>query len=259
MIKEYGSVYNCELIVIVAPIGPHGITLFEEALWNANSKRELHIMLWTMGGDAESALRMVRMAQERCSSLAVIIPDRAKSAGTLFAMGADKLLLGPTSDLGPIDPQFQISEGKWTSAQSIIAAVNNAEAQVTEMPATYPIHVALLSDVTSLMVQNAHNAIGRTGDQLKEALSCAKRDEKSVEDLADRLRGPLIEASLSHGTMISSKNAKDYGLPVEEADPRSDQWRMIWKLWTKYYTLNSPAVFESAYSSHVEPTPQKQS
>jgi ClpP class serine protease len=37
--------------------------------------------------------------------LRVIVPNIAKSAATLFALGADEILMGYLSELGPIDPQ----------------------------------------------------------------------------------------------------------------------------------------------------------
>ena len=39
------------------------------------------------------------------ATLRVIVPDFAKSAGTLIALGADWIVMSDTSELGPIDPQ----------------------------------------------------------------------------------------------------------------------------------------------------------
>ncbi len=36
----------------------------------------------------------------------IIVPDMAKSAGTLMTFGADQILMSDTSELGPIDPQI---------------------------------------------------------------------------------------------------------------------------------------------------------
>ena len=36
----------------------------------------------------------------------MIVPKMAKSAATMICFGADRILLGPTSELGPIDPQI---------------------------------------------------------------------------------------------------------------------------------------------------------
>lgn len=38
--------------------------------------------------------------------LRVVVPDFAKSAGTLMALGSDAVVMSDTSELGPIDPQI---------------------------------------------------------------------------------------------------------------------------------------------------------
>jgi hypothetical protein len=61
--------------------------------------------------------------------------------------------MGPTSDLGPVDPQFQLPDGSLAPAKDIIAAVDAATEKVQQAPDMYPIHAALLTDVTALMVR----------------------------------------------------------------------------------------------------------
>jgi hypothetical protein len=43
------------------------------------------------------------------------------------------------------------------------------------------------------------------------------------------------------------------GLPVSEADPASDQWRLIWRLWTKYFALGQSHVYEGRTASQIWP------
>ena len=82
-------------------------------------------MLHSPGGDGETAVRITRAAQARCKELTVIVPDMAKSAATLLAVGAHYILMGPASDLGPIDPQFLL-EGNLVAAKDVIAAFDEA-------------------------------------------------------------------------------------------------------------------------------------
>ena len=177
MIREYEEAYQCRLVVMIDSLFPDSVTAFEETLYDANPEEDLHVMLATPGGDGETALRLVRQAQSRCSASTVIVPDQAKSAGTLFVLGADHIYLGPTSDLGPVDPQFQLPNGQLAAAKAIIAAVEEAEQRVQKHPATYALHASLLSDVSALMVQQARDALARADDQLRQALACAVRPQ----------------------------------------------------------------------------------
>ena len=214
-------------------------------------------MLSTPGGDGETAIRLIRQAQSRCRELTAIVPDQAKSAGTLFVLGAHHVYMGPTSDLGPIDPQFLLADGSLAAGKAIIAAVEDAEQRIQKNPQTYPLHASLLSGVTALMVQQARDALARTGDQLKEALACVEeREDDDVARLSDALHAPLIGETQSHGTTISVKDAARFKLPVDEANPADRRWQEVWRLWTKYVALGATRVYEGRTASHVFQTTQ---
>ena len=252
IIRDYEREFSCQLVVLIDQLFPNSITPFEETLYDAAPEKNLHVMLSTLGGDSETALRLIRQAQSRCCELTVIVPDQAKSAGTLFALGADYLYLGPTSDLGPIDPQFLRGENQLIPAKAIIAAVEDAEQRVEEKPQTYPLHASLLSDISALMVQQARDALARAGDQLREALACASRTEEQVKKMAKNLHAPLIDDMQSHRASISAQSALELGLPVQKADPTKDrQWQAIWRLWAKYAVLNPARVYEGRHASFV--------
>jgi hypothetical protein len=252
LIREYQQEFNCRLIVMVDAIFPYSVQLFEELLFNASSEQALHLLLWSPGGDGEVAVRLVRSAQARCSELTVIVPDIAKSAATLFALGADRILMGPASDLGPVDPQFEVGEYDLVSAKDIIAAVERALNDVAERPDTYPLHSAMLSDVNALRVQQARSALDRTDDLVKEALlSNPRRSEEEAVQLAGRLHEPLIEAPKDHAAIFSAEDARKHGLPVASCDPSSGQWRRIWQLWMHYYELFPVQAYEGDMASQV--------
>ncbi|MBA2357196.1 MAG: hypothetical protein H0V84_02070 [Actinobacteria bacterium] len=177
LIADYESLYNCRLIVMIDAIFPYSVTPFEELIYDNRTDRDVHLILATPGGDGETAVRLVRAAQARCKELTVIVPDVAKSAGTLLALGAHWILMGPASDLGPIDPQFQFPDGSLVAAKDMIAAVDDATKKVQAAPATYPIHAALLSDVSALMVQQARSELLR----MRTSYMCA-RPRRDVQD-----------------------------------------------------------------------------
>ena len=256
LIRQYQETYSCRLVVMMGYLFPHSITLFEETLYDANPDESLHVMLYTLGGDGETALRLVRQAQSRCNELTVIVLDQAKSAGTLFVLGADRILMGPTSDLGPIDPQFQLPSGAVVSGKAIIAAVEDAEQRIQASPDTYPLYASLLNDITALLVQQAKDAIARTDDLLKEALTCVEaRDQEQIDKLGSRLRESLIKNPQSHGTTVSARYAKTLGLPVKEVSGADPQWQSIWRMWAKYASLNAQVVHEGQTASQISFSP----
>ena len=230
--------------------------VLEELLYDADPGRPMHLMLDSPGGDGETAVRMVRSAQARTSELTVIVPNQAKSAATILAMGAHRILMGPTSDLGPVDPQFQVGEGNnrtLVSAKDIIAAVDSAEKAIAANPDTYTLHASLLTEVDALKVQQARSALARTDDLVEEALrSHPGRTEKDVASLKKKLKKPLIDLPKDHGAVFGASDARKHGLPVEIVDPRGDQWKLIWRLYSKYVMLGpNVRIYEAQLASQV--------
>ena len=250
LIQDYETTYNARLVVLIDLLFPESITLFEETLYGANTDEDLHMLLATPGGDGETAIRLVRQAQSRCRNLTVIVPDQAKSAGTLLALGANEILMSATSDLGPVDPQLRLRDGTFAAGKTIISAVEDAEERIEESPATFPLHVALLENVTALDVQEAREGIARSEDQVIEALSSnGERMPEQVTELAELLREPLINRPQSHGAIISAADAVALGLPVRDIDPGDPQWQAIWRLWTRYVAFGQPAIGVRVYES----------
>ena len=251
-IRAYEDLTGSRLVVLIGYLETFSITLFEDLLIDVDPGDDLHLLLDTPGGDGEAAIRLVRQAQSRCRELSVIVPDQAKSAGTILALGAHRIVMGPTSDLGPIDPQFLYSDGRIAAAKAILAAFDRAERQVLEFPETALFHATMLSDVTALAAQQARDAISRTSSQLLEALAAnPQRDADTVEALAKRLAPLLIVDADSHAAVVSGSVAADHGLPIENLDAADPQWRAIWRLWTRYFALPEDTVYESASASHV--------
>ena len=254
LIRDYEARFGCRLVVLAAALFREMVTLFEEVIFDADPSEDVHLLLDTPGGDGETAVRLVRSVQARCRELTVIVPNVAKSAGTLFVMGAHHLVLGPTSDLGPVDPQLQDPRGAGLyAAKDLIAAVEAAEDSIRRNPDIYPLQASLLADFTAVIVQQARSALARTNDLVKEALrSNPDRTANEVERLARRLRKTLVEVPREHSAVFGVRDAEAAGLPIVAANPRGEQWQAIWRLWAKYYALDA-YVCEGRRASQVVP------
>lgn len=94
---------------------------FMEAVSNIQ-ERKLDLILHSPGGSAEAAESIVDYLRTRFEHIRVFVPVAAMSAATMMALGADEIVLGAHSQLGPIDPQFAIQtpEGPRTSPSQAI-------------------------------------------------------------------------------------------------------------------------------------------
>jgi hypothetical protein len=65
------------------------------------------LILDTFGGSLDSAFKTMLFVSRFAKRLRVFVPRRAKSAGTLIAIGADELYMSPFAELGPLDTQIR--------------------------------------------------------------------------------------------------------------------------------------------------------
>ncbi|NQX11879.1 ATP-dependent Clp protease proteolytic subunit [Microbacteriaceae bacterium VKM Ac-2855] len=255
IIRAYEELTGARLIVLIDQIFSPGVTLLEELLMDASRDQPLHLLLSSPGGDGEVAVRLVRSMQARCSQLTIIVPDMAKSAGTIMCLGANQILMAPASDLGPVDPQFQ-HNGRLVGAKEIQNAVARAEERVAAEPASFPLYSGLLADVTMVMVEQARSAMARSYSLIDEAIECSGLDSSARAALVEKVKGPLIDEAHYHGATVGPEAARNLGLPVTIVDPTSDQWQHIWALWTRYFQMGAwpaggVAVYEGRVASQI--------
>jgi hypothetical protein len=96
---------------------------------NGSKRSRLAVMVDSPGGYAEPAYRIASLLRRRSGGFTAVVPRYAKSAATLFALGAEKILLGEDAELGPLDAQFfdfDIEED-WVSALDEVQAVEALE------------------------------------------------------------------------------------------------------------------------------------
>jgi len=80
------------------------LPLFFEHLQSFKKVEKIDLFLYTRGGHTLAPNRIVHLLREFCEKLTVLIPFRAHSAGTILALGADEIVMGPMAELGPVDP-----------------------------------------------------------------------------------------------------------------------------------------------------------
>jgi hypothetical protein len=240
LIRRYEAEFDCRLVVLMDHIFPDGVTLFEELVHDADPEQDLHLLLNSAGGDGESALRILRSAQARCRELRVVVPDEAKSAATLVAMGAHSILMGPSSDLGPVDPQLRHpATGQVVPAKDLVEAWDGALITIDERPATLDFLAVMFAGFNAPMVQEARSVLDHTSKLVEAALGArGDRSPEEVDELRENILKRLQDEPKVHTSVVNAEDARDMGLPVVQANTAGRQWQMLWRLYTKYYALN---------------------
>ena len=73
-------------------------------LKESDPKKGVDLYVHTRGGDTNSVWPLVSLLREFDPAFEVLVPYRCHSSGTLLALGANRVVLGPLSELSPIDP-----------------------------------------------------------------------------------------------------------------------------------------------------------
>jgi Serine dehydrogenase proteinase len=101
--------FDADFLFYYGPIHDSIENPFRDALEELNDslpkKNRLCIILNTPGGSAESVEILVTITRFHYNEVYFIVPDSAYSAGTIFCMSGDKIIMDYSSSLGPIDPQ----------------------------------------------------------------------------------------------------------------------------------------------------------
>lgn len=120
----------------------------------------LDVVLSTPGGDPDAAYKMAKLVRSHAEVVNVLVPFMAKSAGTLFSLCANEIVLSEIGELGPLDTQIEEhSDGgnkKFNSALNGFKALEQIK-----------IHTLETMDLAAKLI------LGRSEMRVNEALSLA--------------------------------------------------------------------------------------
>ena len=83
------------------------------------SRKNVLLMLVTMGGDPGAAHRIARCLQTQYERFFLYVSGFCKSAGTLVSLGAHELIMSDHGELGPLDVQLLKKDEIWETQSSL--------------------------------------------------------------------------------------------------------------------------------------------
>ena len=268
MIKQIQACTERQLICYVSGrncgIDDDDTIPFVDLLHHVRRGEDVDLLLHTTGGSVDVAEKLIRMVRSTVgeAEFRIIVPNFAKSAGTLMVLGADRVVMSDMSELGPIDPQviFADSSGlrRWQSVQNYLDAYDEHTNAINQNPSNVAAQI-MLGKLDAAIVKMCQAVKGRARQSAEHLLQGGMflngrgnnggNSTKTAYELLDTTRWR------SHAQMISWEDARspNIGLEVEYLKPQSEQWQGYWSL----YCLQSLAVgdgqklYESDYASVV--------
>ncbi len=234
-------VYEANLWSDRSPIGEDDIQPFADLLIRLSPGQDLDLLLHSPGGDIDAAEKIVYMCREVASGFRVIVPEYAKSAATLIALASDEVVMGLTSELGPIDAQltgpgpggarFQ------TSAQSFIDEFDRMKQEVQDTGTLSPAYYPLLDGLNLGFMGMCRNLMARSKKFAQKWLE--KHMLKDQLDKAAELAADLcnVKKWLGHGVVIDANEAASLGIKVKKLNQDDPLWARVWYLHCCYGVL----------------------
>jgi hypothetical protein len=180
--------------------------LYEVVCTDSNAPFDL--LIETPGGYTDAAEALISMLRKVNPDFRVIVPMRAKSNGTLICLASKKIILGDTSELGPLEPSLN----------------------------GIPVSILIEPEIKERdfeLWRLAEDALKQTKSLATEFLRAGMMHENTeierdmaVDALCTR------EKFHSHGSVIDFDEAQRLKLAVEK--PPDEIWKRIWLLHSLY-------------------------
>ena len=227
---------------------------FVDLLHNVQPNHHVDLLLHTKGGSIDAAEKLMGMLRRvvGVAKLRIIVPDFAKSAGTLMVLGADSVVMSDMSELGPIDPQIRLRDG-WLSVQNYLDAYKEHDETLKIDPKNIAAQIMLdkLDPATLKLCEAAVQRARQAAEHLLQRgmFGNGGNWSRTASELLDTARW------LSHGQMISWEDARDpqLGLVVEYVEYHSKEWQDYWSIYClqRLAVSDQQKLYESDYASLV--------
>jgi len=207
---------------------------------------KVDVLVHSTGGDALAAWKLMSILRERLDHVAVLVPFMSFSAATLFALGADEIVMHPHASLGPIDPQVTIVQPDGSKRQFSYEDVGAflrflaSEVKVTEQVHISAIIEKLFSVVDPVNVGAAKRASelsSSVGERLLLMHMRNSEDKARARQIAENLN----KSFFAHGDAVSRTRAKDLQLKI--ADEDAEMEKLMWEAYLgleSYMELRQP-------------------
>jgi hypothetical protein len=230
---------NISIQIELNPINRKGVDIIYDIINNPQFEEErkkfpnpdnIDVIVDSFGGDADSAYHIAKILHSHFKGvITYIIPRYAKSAATLLVCGGNKIVLGETSELGPLDPQIPQPDGSYISAKSVKSALDLIEKQLEKKENGLKLATILSNRLNPLILGQYDSTLEITKEYQKELLLLRMFNSK-VD--VDKIVEKFAKGYTHHSRVIGCDEAKNiFGDNLEIWSKDKQEWKIIWSLY----------------------------
>jgi len=238
--------------------------MLQDILLAMDLSKGFALVINSPGGDGLAAERIINVCRN-CSGTGeywAIVPGKAKSAATMICLGASKILMSGTSELGPIDPQITVPESSILrfSVYNIIKSYENLFRRAVNTKGNLQPYLQQLHNYDEREIEEFRSALSLSEDIAIKALASGMMKGVGKQAIKKKIKVFLTpEKTKTHGRPIYRDEARKCNLRVEEIDSDLELWELVYQLYIRTNNFVSRKVskcIESSRHSFVVPAPK---
>jgi Serine dehydrogenase proteinase len=236
--------------------------MLEMVLQEIDLSTGLCLVISSPGGSGVAAERIVNMcrAYSGTGEYWAYVPSKAKSAATMVCMGASKIVMGPSSELGPIDPQWGPTDnGVVLSLANVVRTYDELFQAAVDTDGHIEPYLQQLANYDEREIAEFRSACLLADDIAVRALRTGMMSgaaDDGIRAKIDVFCSP--ERTMSHGRPIYHAEAAECGLSIELADVKSKGWKAAYELQVRldaYVSTQASKAIEYVGDGYVAGAP----
>ena len=225
---------------------------FIDQIDSITESSEVDVMIHSTGGDALAAWKLMSILRERFDKVCVLVPYMAFSAATLFALGADEIVMHPHASLGPIDPQlivFQPNSVPRHFAYEDVGAFLRFLAN--DVKISEQVHVSAVIDKLFSAVDPVNIGMAKRASELSfavgERLLLLHMTDAEDKPKAKEIAKNLNKSFFAHGDAVSRSRARELDLRIVQDDEQLEKL-----MWNAYLRIEEDLTFREPFNLRKE-------
>lgn len=226
---------------------------FIDLIESIKEGENVDLLIETPGGRIEIVEDFVYMLRKRFKRVRFIVPNIAKSAGTIMVMSGDEILMDYTSTLGPIDAQIT-SRGKSFAAQAFLEGLKKIVKEAEEKNMLERAYIPILQNVSPAEIQACEDA-----DLLSKTLVTEWLENYMFADRPDaKSKAKSVAAALckhdrwlSHGRSIRIDDLIGWDFKIIDISKYKKLHKYIRDLWLHVFWTFRSNIFKFFESEKI--------
>ncbi|MGO8792490.1 MAG: SDH family Clp fold serine proteinase [Terriglobia bacterium] len=228
--------------------------ILDSVLRHVDLSKGFALLISSNGGYGEAAERIVNVCRNASGTgeFWTIVPGKAKSAATVICLGSSKIMMGPSSELGPIDPQLTVTENaqiKRFSVWNLVEGYKELFKRAVKETGNLEPYLQQLKLYDAREIKELEGAMDLAEDIAQRSLATGMMKGKSEKEIHKKILMFLTpQQKKSHGRPIYFDEAEKCGLTIERLDPKSRIGKLVYELHVRTENFARTRVYKCVES-----------